>query len=53
MRDGTSSRWASARNLACQLWARERLPPAYGLAIVIGLAAALWATIIGTALFLL
>jgi hypothetical protein len=53
MRDGTSSRWASARNSACQLWARDRLPAIYGLAIVIGLSAALWAIIFATALLLL
>ena len=52
MRDGTSSRWASARNSACQLWARDRLPAAYGLAITIGLSAALWAIIIGIAVLL-
>jgi hypothetical protein len=53
MRDGTSSRWASARNSACQLWARDRLPTIYALAITIGLSAALWAIIIGTVLFIL
>jgi hypothetical protein len=47
MRDGTSSRWASARN------SLDRLPAAYRLAIAIGLSAALWAIIIGIVLFLL
>jgi hypothetical protein len=42
-----------ARDAARRLWARGRLPPAYGLATVIGLSAALWAIIVGTALFLL
>ncbi len=53
MRDGTSSRWASARKLLHRVWARDRLPAAYRLAILIGLSAALWAIIIGTVLFLL
>jgi hypothetical protein len=53
MRDDTSSRWASARKLLHRLWVRDRLPTAYGLAIAIVLRAALWAIIIGTALFLL
>jgi hypothetical protein len=53
MRDGTSFRWNWARNSACQLWARDRLPAIFGLAIVIGLSVALWTIIFATALLLL
>jgi hypothetical protein len=53
MYDATSPRLVSARNSLHRLWAGDRLPAAYGLAIAIGLSAALWAIIIGTAQFLL
>ena len=53
MYDATSSRRVSAWNSPHPLSARDRLPPAYGLAVMIGLSAALWAIIIGTVLFLL
>jgi hypothetical protein len=50
MRDGKPSRLGSVHNLPIRLPARWPTP--YGLAITIGLSAALWAIIIGIAVLL-
>jgi hypothetical protein len=53
MYDATSSRRVSAWNSPHRLSERDRLPPAYGLAVMIGLSAALWGIIIGIVVLLL